>query len=143
MLTALYFFPSLFLYAILKGVIIKISIPARIIVSSLVAVLFLILFTASLKFNTILLILTQIYLATSLLEYLLLNFEVALSARFFDSYIYIKSEQVVVRYSVFKPLLIIAANILLFVKKAPLLGLKDDINLSVLSRKNVDLNIKI
>ncbi len=143
MLTALYFIPCLILYAALKGVIIKISIPARIIVSSVVAVLFLILFTASLRFSTILLILTQIYLASSLLEYLLLNFEIAPGARFFDSHIFIKSEQVVVRYSVFKPLLIAAADIFLFAKKAPLLSLTDDINLSVLSRKNVDLDIKI
>ncbi|MBN2364027.1 hypothetical protein JXL83_07835 [candidate division WOR-3 bacterium] len=142
MLAALYFFPALFFYGVVKGVIIKKNIWAGLALNAVTAILFVLLFMASLKFNIAALIIIQFYLSASALEYVLLNFGLEPNSRIFDSYVFVKSKHAVIRYSVFKPFLLMAADIYLFVKKAPLLGIKDDLNFSLVSKKDVVVNIR-
>ncbi|MBN1151320.1 hypothetical protein JXA84_08895 [candidate division WOR-3 bacterium] len=141
--TAIYFLPALFFYAVFKGVIIKKNIAVRIAMNLFVFSLACVILFASFRFNTILLVLTQLYLGISLLEYILLNFGKAANDRFFDSHIYIKSEHAIVKYSVFKPILLLFADIILFTKKAPLLWINDTVDLSVASKKDVYVSIKL
>ncbi|KQC14367.1 MAG: hypothetical protein APR63_14425 [Desulfuromonas sp. SDB] len=59
------------------------------------------------------------------------------------SYIRVINEQVAIRYSVFKPLVLLIADIILIFKRAPMLGFSDTLEVDVNSRDNVVVNIRI
>jgi len=85
-----------------------------------------------------------VYFLYSLVEYV---GERYFSAKFpvlpYFSGVYVRHEEVRVKYQIFKPFFLAAANIVLLFKKLPTIGISDEISIEVNAKDGTEVNVKL
>ena len=130
------------LYWAIKGLVIKtrgVKVGFMIATSLLMGIMF----WLGLSFHPVTASVLIIYLLISYVEYVLTCFNVKVPIMPVYSYIRVINEEVAIRYSIFKPLVLLIADIILIFKRAPMLGFSDTVEVDVNSRDNVVVNIRI
>lgn len=130
------------LYWAIKGLVIKtrgVKVGFMIATSLLMGIMF----WLGLSFHPATASVLIIYLLISYVEYVLTCFNVKVPIMLVYSYIRVINEEVAIRYSIFKPLVLLIADIILIFKRAPMLGFSDTLEVDVNSRDNVQVNIRI
>lgn len=130
------------LYYLIKGLILKIK-GVRIGFAITTFVLFALLTILSFSFSWYITLIIDLYLVLSIIQYLLLLINKKTPIIPIDSFIYVKAEEVTVKYTVFKPLILLITDIYFLFKRLPLLGFKDDFEIMVNTKKDVQVLIKI
>ncbi|HAQ62053.1 TPA: hypothetical protein DCR49_08700 [Candidatus Delongbacteria bacterium] len=140
-MTALLLILTIPLYYVFKGIIVKETKALTIITLIIFALNILIVYYMNYNWFKIA---VMVYLTYTFADYLCLIFlkrviiEIPLMSR-----VSIISEEAVINYSLFRPVILIPLNIFLFFKKYPRIGLNDQIGVNVKSKDGTKINIKL
>lgn len=134
-------FITLPLYYLVKGVIVKETRALFVITMILFSLNILVAYNMNVSwFRTAVLI----YMLYSFADYFCLsNFKKPLIELPLMSRIRIISEEAVISYSLFKPLVLIPANILLMVKRQPLMSFNDEIGIDIKAKDGTKIKINL
>ena len=131
------------LYYSLKGIYFK-EIFVRYLLFFINISLFFLLYSIALGFSSYGEIFLILYLILSLFDYILfIFFDKKIIIKYLFSSIYMNAGEVKIKYTVFRPLILLVLNIYLIFNKNHLLGFKDTIDLGIKSADGTEININI
>jgi len=136
------FFAVSFVYWAIKGIVVKKAIPT-IILFIATGLLWYLLYLINTRIDGVFHWVFIAYLGISLLFYILFVLGVHPYEKKVFSGVYVKSKDVYVKYFWFKPITWLCANVYLCVKKYPLIGLCETVEVDVMSRDNVTVSVRL
>ncbi len=142
MLTILLFIITYVLYWAVKGILIKKAVPAVILFAVTIA-LWYALYSLNLGINGTMHWIILGYLAVSLVFQIFFVSGLSPFEKCIFSGVYVKAKEVTVKYFWLKPITWLLVNILLIIKRCPIIGFGDTVEVDVVSRDRVSVMVRL